>query len=227
MFSKRKEMLMKKYEEANLDFKKEVIQFLITAVSIVGLGVFAFIKTKQIIIVASAGLMLVSISYYVFSKPQRIIDTRKKKIEEEFVHVFAYFSIFVKNKRPVYNALEDCLRYSSDDFSKKLQKLLEDIDNDKSVTPFITFGENFTNLEIKQILVSIYKMSIEGGGEEYLKQFDIMFNALSNNKRQSVLEKERNKFGNFNFLPLFDSALSMGIIAVAVLALMEDYTNVI
>ncbi len=227
MFSKRKEALVKKYEDANLDFKKEMLQTAIICLAIIGLAVFAYVKTKQIIVAAFASLFLVTVIYYSLTRPNRIIDSRKKKIEEEFVHVFAYFSIFVKNKRPVYNALEDCLRYSSDDFSKKLQKLLEEIDNDKSVTPFIAFGDNFTNLEIKQILVSIYKMSVEGGGEEYLRQFDILFNALSNSKRQSTLEKERSHFGNFNFLPLLASALSMGIVAIAVLSLMEEYTNVI
>ena len=227
MKSKNIEKIKEKYSLANLNLKKEIIVLSIIDGVILISSILLYIFLKQIIIPLFGLIMLIGISTYTLSKPNRILNKKKIKLESEFVHVFAYFAIFVRNGRPVYNALEDCFRYCSDEMNEKMKELLENIDVDKSVTPYITFSDNFENLEIKQVMVSIYKMSIEGGGEMYLRQFETLFEALASSKRQKRLEEEVSKFSNYNFLPLLASALSMGIIAVAVLILMEGYSNVL
>lgn len=227
MASKRKNKLIELYSEAKLNPKIELITLGIIDLALLAMGILLYWKTKQIVGLLAVVLLLLGVDYYLLGKPRRILDNKKKELENEFVHIFAYFEIFVKNGRPVYNALEDCLRYASKELSEKIRALLNDIDHDKSVTPYMKFAENFTNLEIRQVLVSVYKMSIEGGGEEYLTQFDTLFHSLSVSKRQQNLENEKARFGNFNFLPLLASALSMGIIAVSVVILMEEYANVI
>lgn len=227
MVSKRKNRIIEFYKEAKLNPKIELMVLGIVDLSLLTLGILLYLKTKQIACLLAMGALLLGASYYFLGKPKRILDKKRKELENEFVHIFAYFEIFVKNGRPVYNALEDCLRYASKGLSEKMRALLDDIDQDKSVAPYMKFAENFTNLEIRQVLVSVYKMSIEGGGEEYLAQFDTLFHSLSVSKRQQTLENEKNHFGNFNFLPLFASALSMGVIAVSVVILMEEYANVI
>ena len=224
---KRNSKFKETYAKAKLNFTSEMVKIgIINAISI-GFMIMVYFLSKQIIALAGLGIFLITIDYLLLSKPNQIIKKRKNGLEEEFVHVFAYFGLFVKNGRPVYNALEDCLRYSSDELAEEIRGLLEGIDEDKTITPYMNFAKNFQNLEIKQVLISIYKMSIEGGGEEYLRQFDTIFNALSNSKRIKSIENEKSKYGNFNFLPMLASALSMGIIAVAVIVLMEEYTNVI
>ncbi len=227
MVSKRKNKLKETYERAKLDYKKEMIKLLIVNILFIAAGSAIYILSKQILAVLGMTAFLAAIDYLLISRPSQIIKKEKERLENEFVHVFVYFGLFVKNGRPVYNALEDCLRYCSDSLSEKIRKLLEDIDEDKTITPYMNFAKNFQNLEIKQVLISVYKMSIEGGGEEYLNQFDTLFTALSNAKRAKLIENEKSNYGNFNFLPMLASALSMGIIAVAVVVLMEGYTNVI
>lgn len=227
MNSKRKNKFKETYVEAKLDFKKEMIKLAVANASLIVLTAVVYIFSKQIIALAGLGIFLITIDYLLLSKPSQIIKKQRENLELEFVHVFVYFGLFVKNGRPVYNALEDCMRYSSDDLRNKIKTLLDEIDEDKTITPYMNFAKNFQNLEIKQVLISIYKMSIEGGGEEYLRQFDAIFTALSNSKRNKSIENEKSKYGNYNFLPMLASALSMGIIAVAVIVLMEEYTNVV
>jgi hypothetical protein len=55
-----------------------------------------------------------------------------------------------------------------------LRSLLEGIDSDKSVAPYIAFSENFHSMEIRQLLISIYRMVDEGGGESYIRQFNVL-----------------------------------------------------
>lgn len=219
--------LKNEYEKANLNFKKEAINLLLCVLLLIGMAIFMAFYLNNFYISFVGILFLALGAYLLIDKPKRVLSKRRATLENEFVHVFAYFAIFIRNGKPVYNALEDCLRYSSEGMSEKIKTLLEEVDNDKSITPYMHFADNFDNLEIKQVLVSIYKMSIEGGGDEYLRQFETIFYALSSSKRQSRLEEETNKFSNYNFLPLIASALSMGIIAVAVVILLEEYSNVI
>ncbi len=227
MNSKRKSKFKETYAEAKLDFKKEIIKFAVVNISLIVLSAVVYIFSKQIITLACIGIFLITIDYLLLTRPSQIVKKQREDLESEFVHVFVYFGLFVKNGRPVYNALEDCMRYSSDNLRDKIKTLLDEIDEDKTITPYMNFAKNFQNLEIKQVLISIYKMSIEGGGEEYLRQFDAIFTTLSNSKRNKSIENEKSKYGNYNFLPMLASALSMGIIAVAVIVLMEEYTNVV
>ncbi len=227
MKEKRRSKFKEKCDEANINFKKEVIKITTVNLALIGVGVAIYFLTKQLISIAAIMALILVIDYLLITEPSQIIKKKKENLEEEFVHVFVYFGLFVKNGRPVYNALEDCIRYCSDSLGEKIRIMLEEIDGDKTIGPYMNFAKNFENLEIKQVLISIYKMSIEGNGEEYLNQFDTLFAALSNAKRTKSIEKEKGRYENFNFMPMLASALSMGIIAVAVILLMEEYSNVI
>lgn len=212
-------------EEAGLNYKKQLIELIAASLLLIGCGIAVYFLTKQVFAPIGFVLFMVTFDYLILTKPAQIIKKKVKNLEEEFVHVFVYFGLFIKNGRPVYNALEDCLRYCSDNLGDLIRKMLEEIDEDKSIAPYIKFAKNFENLEIKQVMISIYKMSIEGGGEEYLNQFDALFTALSNAKRNKSIEDEKSRYENYNFLPMLASALSMGIIVVAVVLLMEEYSN--
>lgn len=227
MSLKRKSKMTERFLEAGLNPKKEYLSLTVVDLVLVVFAILLYWYQRQIVGPISILLLMGGIDYLFLNKPKRILEKKKVSMESEFVHVFSYFSIFVKNGRPVYNALEDCIRYSSLELGECLKRLLEDIDKDKTVAPYLTFSEQFKNLEIKQVMISIYKMSFEGGGESYLRQFETLFENLSSIERENRLEREKSRFGNYNFLPLFASALSMGIIAVAVVILMEDYASVL
>jgi hypothetical protein len=154
----------------------------------------------------------------------RVKKIKTEALEKEFVHIFSYFKIFVGNGRPVYNAIEDCIRYASPDMSDLLTTLLGEIDKDKSVKPFLSFASHFKSLEIRQVMISIYKMGNEGGSSTYIEQFQSVFSAIANEKRKYELSKFENTLSNNNFLPLADSALTMGLIIVAIVVIMGNLT---
>lgn len=227
MKQKRENKYRKICENAGLNYKNELMKVLIVNFVLLGGAIALYFLTKQVIALVGIVLFLLALNYLLLTRPGQIIKKQKENLEAEFVHVFVYFGLFIKNGRPVYNALEDCLRYCSDSLAEKMRNMLEEIDLDKSIAPYMNFAKNFENLEIKQVLISIYKMSIEGSGEEYISQFDSLFTALSKAKREKAIETEKGKYENFNFMPMLASALSMGIIAVAVILLMEEYSNVV
>jgi hypothetical protein len=104
-------------------------------------------------------------------------------------------------------------------------KLLQGIDEDKTVTPFLAFAEIFPSLEIRQVMISIYKMAEEGGGEAYIRQFQTIFASLASQKRKDLLGKTKSRLEGLCFLPLIDSGVTMGLIVIGIVIVIGDLVN--
>jgi hypothetical protein len=146
-------------------------------------------------------------------------------LQKEFIQIFAYFAIYIRDGLPVYHALEECLHYASEKMEKKLRELLEGIDHDKTVAPYIAFGESFHSMEIRQLLISIYRMVDEGGNESYIRQFTALFDALQTSKKKQELEQADSRLGSLGMLPMGDSALVMLLITIGIVEIIGGYVN--
>ena len=207
-------------KEVGLNPKKEIAIIILGNILLLVFAALIYRMTDALIAPLSMGLLLVITDYFLLGKVNRVKKAKTEALEKEFVHIFSYFKIFVGNGRPVYNAIEDCIRYASPDMSDLLTKLLEEIDKDKSVKPYLDFASRFKSLEIRQVMISIYKMGNEGGSSTYIEQFQSVFSAIASEKRKYELSKFESTLNNNNFLPLADSALTMGLIIVAIVVIM-------
>ena len=207
-------------KEVGLNPKKEIAIIILGNILLLVFAALIYRMTDALIAPLSMGLLLVITDYFLLGKVNRVKKAKTEALEKEFVHIFSYFKIFVGNGRPVYNAIEDCIRYASPDMSDLLTKLLEEIDKDKSVKPYLNFASHFKSLEIRQVMISIYKMGNEGGSSTYIEQFQSVFSAIASEKRKYELSKFESTLNNNNFLPLADSALTMGLIIVAIVVIM-------
>ena len=221
---KKPNQLSLKMAEAGLDPRKEIATIIIADIFLVGIAIYAFIATKMPIAPLSIILLAVVGDYYLLTKAGRIKNIQVEKLEQEFVHIFSYFKIFIQNGRPAYNALEDCIKYASKDMANLFEELLLSIDNDKTVKPYLTFSEHFKSLEIRQVMISIYKMSTEGFSSQYAQQFESIFASLADEKRKAEVDKYAGRLDSMNFLPMADSALTIGLIIVAIVTIMGRLT---
>lgn len=221
---KKKSQLSLKMVEAGLDPKKEIATIVVADLVILGIAIYAYIATSMPIASLSLILLAVVGDYYLLNKAGRIKNIKTEKLEQEFVHVFSYFKIFVQNGRPAYNALEDCIRYCSTDMANLFEELLLSIDKDKTVKPYLTFSEHFKSLEIRQVMISIFKMSDEGSSSQYAQQFESIFASLADEKRKAEVDKYSGRLDSMNFLPMADSALTIGLIIVAIVTIMGRLT---
>lgn len=217
---KKQNQLSLKMSEAGLDPKKEIATVVIIDILLLVIAIYAFVLTKMPIASLSIILLAAVGDYFLLTKAGRLKNVQVEKLEQEFVHIFSYFKIFIQNGRPVYSALEDCIRYASKDMANLFEELLLSIDKDKSVKPFLTFSEHFKSLEIRQVMISIYKMSTEGFSSQYAQQFESIFASLADEKRKSEIDKYGGRLDSMNFLPMADSALTIGLIIVAIVTIM-------
>ena len=181
-------------KESGLNPKKEIAFIVMTNISLLVMAFFAYRMSEALIAPLSIILLIAVSDFFLLGKASRVKKMRVEELEKEFVHIFSYFKIFVTNGRPVYNALEDCVRYSSPAMSDLLTTLLKDIDADKSVKPYLTFSTNFESV----------------------------FSSVAAEKRKYQISKFESTLNNNNFLPLADSALTMGLIVVAIVVIMGN-----
>jgi hypothetical protein len=221
---------LKRLTESWKDFRSKIDRR--TFLLLVGINLLLFVAAlylllglKQRYIALGLALVLLFIDVMILRQYRLSQHKEDEELEREFVQIFAYFAIYIRDGIPVYHALEECLRYTSSAMEKKMRSLLEAIDEDKSVAPYIAFSENFSSMEIRQLLISIYRMVDEGGGESYIRQFNVLFDALEASKNKERLEKNDSRLGTLGMFPMADSALVMLLITLGIVQIIGGYVN--
>jgi hypothetical protein len=192
---------------------------------LLGLSGYLLWGLKQAYPAYGALIVLAVLDGLVFRQFRLAENKDAQEFQGEFVKIFAYFAIYIRDGLPVYNALEECLRYASSGLEEKMRKLLEGIDQDKSVAPYIAFSEDFHSMEIRQLMISIYRMVDEGGGESYIRQFNVLFEALESNQKREALQREDSSLALMGMYPMADSALTMLLITIGIVQIIGGYVN--
>ncbi len=189
------------------------------------LTVLSYFLQQSLLLPISLFLIIAVSDYLYISAPSKKLQNEREALSQEFIRIFSYFSIYIKNGHPVYNAIEETIQFASPLMAEKLNGLLKNIDNDKTVKPFMNFGNELGTLECKQVLVSIYRMSIEGGDVSYINQFNILFASLLANERKDEVKRLDKKMATCSYFPLIGSALTMIMITVGIINIMGGIVN--
>lgn len=205
--------------------KTQLIVLIVGDVVGIALIILSYIFQQSLLLPISLFLILAVVNYLFITSPKKKIQDEKDALSQEFIRIFSYFAIYIKNGHPVYNAIEEVIQYATPAMAEKLTNLLSEIDKDKSVKPYISFGEELGTLECKQVLVSIYRMSIEGGDSSYINQFNFLFSSLLQTERKQEVKRLEKKLATSSYFPLIGSALTMIMITVGIINIMGGIVN--
>ena len=120
----------------------------------------------------------------------------------------------------VYNAFKEVSKYSSPFIKTKLLVLLDEIDEDKSLKPYMNFAKNFNNKKVEEVMIAIYEMVNEGNSENYLNQFTSVF---TNFKARVEKTNQEKRFSKFNLI----NAMSMGGMMLIMILIMLSIVNMV
>ncbi|MBQ0008845.1 MAG: hypothetical protein KBS97_00985 [Firmicutes bacterium] len=143
----------------------------------------------------------------------------------EFSDLFNFFRIYIKNGYNVYSALKEISYFANENLKELLSKLLDEIDEDKSVQPFINFAHNFNEIIIEELMISIYQMIDEGEQSNYLTQFEFIFDKFSESLTTKELKKKDSRLGTLSSSALVGSCFLIVVIAIGVVGVIGDMTN--
>lgn len=212
---------MSKEETKKVSKSKKITAILVSfvAVGIMAGGSYALIRfnlTSLIVLPIVVGLIMLYLYFSLFFKERKI---EAIVLEKEFVTLFTYFQVYLKNGYNIYNALKEISYFASPALKDDFENLLVSIDEDKSVQPYINFAHIFKPVIYEQFMISIYQMVENGPNEKYLRQFDVIFEKISSEVyRDEQLKRER-KINNANVTPLLGAALLIIMITVGVVSI--------
>lgn len=170
-------------------------------------------------------LILVVFTFVFLTRYDNRLKAKAERDEEEFVRLFTYFGIYIDDGYNIYSALSGLLPYANDSVKPRLERLLQEIDDDKSVTPFITFAETFSDKQIRQVMMSVYQMVDQGSTGVFINQFSHLFGRLSDQKHEESKRRRTQKLSSLSFLPLLGSGVAMVMLTTALVEIMGGVMN--
>lgn len=214
--------LKEKIESCNLNYKREISTLIILNIIILILSFVIFIFAKNIRLLLYFAIILLLFNFYYLTKYNRIIVKRKNDLTFDFINVFSYFRIYISNYRNVYMSIKEISNYASPFIKIKLIELLDNIDNDKTIKPFITFANYFNDKKIEEVMIAIYEMVNEGNNENYINQFVSIFETYKARIEKTKEEKRTNTFNRICSLSIIGVGILMIIIMLGIVNMIGD-----
>ena len=222
---------MKRFDELlafiGANKKKEIIKLIAINASIIAISVLLCVFTKQWML-AFGGLMALLISNYIvfnsyLGKKKVILQER----ENELITIIGYFQFFLSNSYNVYQAFKSLIPYSSPWMEEQILSFTNEIDNDKSIKPFMNFANKFSNKMASNVMLSIYQMVDEGESSVHMMQFESLFKQLSQGLTEQLIEEKERSMGSISTLPLIGAGAITILLTFGIISVMGEMISVL
>lgn len=223
----KKRTLKSRIEALGLNYNKEIALMAVIFISfaIGGFAIYFFLKETMIGIVVMV-LGLVVDAYYI-TRYSSLEKNLEKEHIEELVSLLSYFEIYISNKNNVYNSFKLLLPYCSVFMDDAINGLLNHIDQDKTVGPYIEFATKFNSNVIESLMLSIYQMVDNGENINQFSEFDLHFSNIRNKHQDDLIDSKKKSLDSLNVYPLIGAGLITITLSLSIIAIIGDYVNVI
>lgn len=138
----------------------------------------------------------------------------------EFISVFTYFKIYLKNGLSVYDSFLEVRQYCSPWMYTQVDILINEMDTDKTILPFVNFAKKFNNNTVEEIMITIFQMIDDGTNHKYLSSFTYIFDEFKKNIELNNIEKVERSMSSKTNLCLIGSAIFTLAIMVGVIGML-------
>ncbi len=220
---------MKKLKEKmlflGLNPKKEFLIILISNLVLIAVAAVLYLILKEIIYVAVCVGAAFIFDLLFLSRYSKLINAKNAQNLQEFATLFGYFRIYIHNGFSVYSALKELVNFANPDLKKMLEDLVNEIDEDKSVQPFVKFGKKFNEIIVEEMMISIYQLIDDGETSDYLVQFELIFDKFSDLLYENYLRSKDKKLGTLSSAPLIGSSFLIVVLTIGILGVIGEVVN--
>ena len=210
-----------------LSYKKEMLKIILINIILLLGAVLLYLFLDNLIYAIMLFIGLCLLDFFLLTrysdKKQNILKNR----ENELVAIISYFEVYIQNNNNVYQSFAQLIPYCSDWMKEKIETMLSEIDNDKTVQPFINFAHNFQQLSSHSLMLSIYQMIDQGENSEQLLQFNVIFDELSKNRNKEMVNQQDRALSNMSTFPLIGAGLITVTLTVSILTILGDLIYVV
>ena len=208
-----------------LNPKKELLVILISNLVLIIAAVVLYFVLKEIIYFAVCVGVAFIFDLLYLSRYSKLINAKNAANLQEFATLFGYFRIYIHNGFSVYSALKELVNFANPDLKKMLEDLVNEIDDDKSVQPFIKFGKKFNEIIVEEMMISIYQLIDDGETSDYLVQFELIFDKFSDLLYENYLRSKDKKLGTLSSAPLIGSSFLIVVLTIGILGVIGEVVN--
>lgn len=222
-----KKSLKNQITSLGLSYQKEISILIVLEIVIILAGGTLYFFNRKILVLVFALIGAVIVGFLYLSRYSSLEAKRKKEHVDELISLLSYFELFISNKNNVYTSFRMLLPYSSIFMDEAINSLLNQIDVDKSVGPYITFASKFENHVIESLMLSIYQMVDNGENSGQFKEFAILFNNIEKDHQIAKIEDKKRKLESLDSWPLFGAGAITIILAMSILSIVGDLIDVL
>ncbi len=208
------------------NYKKEITKIVGVNVVLLFAAVALYFFYKSIIYSSIVLAITLVIDFVLLSSYRSQKIKLSKARDEEFIQIISYFQIFISNHLTVYQCFNLLIPYSSNWMAEQLGILIDQIDNDKTVQPFVDFARKFSDSIVENVMLSIYQMVDQGESNEQLNQFTIFFSQLSKQHQKTMIDKKERSLSSVDMLPLVGTGGITVLLIISILFILGDVINV-
>ena len=209
------------------NYKKEVLKICFVDFLCLILSAFLYLYLKNMTLCLVSLCFMTVIDFIFISSYRKNKAKIIKQRDEEFIEMISCFQIFINSHLTVYQCFKMLIPYASIWMSEQLTTLIECIDSDKSVKPFVDFARKFKAPIVENVMLSIYQMVDQGESSEQLNQFTIFFSQLSKSHQLSLIDQKERSLSVVDSFPLIGTAGITILIIISILFVLGDFINVI
>ena len=217
--------LKEKIARLNLNFQKEMLTLGIIDFILLALGVALYFFNISYLVIILVFLGIIVFSFYYLNRYDSMLLKKELALDDEFIEIFSYLKIYIANKESVYKALTNIKEFASPRMLERLDDLTNEIDNDKTIQPFINFARKFKNKVIEEVMIALFELINNGNNEAYLNQFIKIFEDFKNRRENEDKDKRFRLFDTINMMSLVGSGYIMIILSFCVIQLLGEATN--
>lgn len=217
--------LKNKINILNLVYKKEMTKLILSTILINVVIILCALYLKNLQLLFLTILTTIAIIYTFNKDYDKRIKEYNQNLENEFVTTLNYIQTYLTNGFNVYQSISEVLKICNKDLNKSLTNLLSNIDEDKTVTPFITFSKNFESPLIQQVMISLYLMVENGTDINYISRFTPLFTQLKKDNEQKIVKNINSKYDSLNLLPVIGAGIITVIIIIGIVSIIGGMLN--
>lgn len=211
--------------QLGLSPKKEELILLIVNIVFIASGLATFLIFKQLLYLLTCVGVSFIFDFVFLTRYSRRIEAKNTENLQEFATLFGYFRIFIHNGYSVYSALKELVAFANDDLKKYLANLLSNIDQDKTVQPFVDFAHHFNEIIVEEMMISIYQLIDDGETSDYLMQFELIFDKFSDLLYQRYLRGKDSRLGTIGSTPLIGSCFLIIVLTIGIISVIGELIN--
>lgn len=222
-----KRTLKERITALGLSYQKEVFIILLLILLTLGAGLsFIFLLNQMLIGIIAVAIGVIIIYFYI-SRYSTLERKQQKSHVDQLISLISYFEIFISNGHNVYTSFKMLLEYSDSFLQDAITSLLNQIDVDKTVGPYITFASKFNDHIVESLMLSIYQMVDNGEDAINLNEFDILFNNIKDKYHNDLIENQKKSLDSLNTFPLITAGAMTLVLSLTMISVIGDYINVI